>query len=153
MDKIIDDATMNWLLEKENPSVRYHALTTLLCVGESDPEVVQARRAIMESGIVPEILEKQTSGGYWGDEKRFYLDKYSGTVWQLMILAELAADPGHAHAKCDGNRSRKTERGKQMVHGKCIQREDAVRYGKEGGQFKVADPEGCQGAETLVLGH
>ena len=99
MQSCMDDETMNWLLEKDNPSVRYHALTTLLDLDETDPEVVRSRRAVMETGIVQAILAQQKPGGYWGDERKFYLEKYSGTVWQLLILAELAADPGDARVR------------------------------------------------------
>jgi len=84
-----------WLLEPENPSVRYFTLTTILDKPESDPEVRKARLDIMQTGIVPEILSKQDPGGYWGDIRKFYTDKYKGTVWQLMILAELGADHSH----------------------------------------------------------
>ena len=38
-----------WLLEKENPSVRYFALRDLYGKGENDPEVREAKNAIMES--------------------------------------------------------------------------------------------------------
>jgi hypothetical protein len=47
---------------------------------------------IMKSGVVPEILNKQNGDGYWDLQEKFYTAKYKGTVWQLMILAELAAD-------------------------------------------------------------
>lgn len=46
----------------------------------------------MKSGVVPEILNKQNGDGYWNLQEKFYTAKYKGTVWQLMILAELAAD-------------------------------------------------------------
>jgi len=47
----------------------------------------------METGVVPKILSKQEEGGYWGVAKDFYVrSKYKGTVWQLIILAELGAN-------------------------------------------------------------
>ncbi len=81
-----------WLLEEENPSVRYLTLTKILGKTETDPEVIQARGAIMARGAVPQILDRQADGGYWADPKAFYRAKYKGTVWQLIILAELNAD-------------------------------------------------------------
>ena len=92
LNEIIDDSTMNWFLEKDNPSVRYFALTELLDCAKNNSDVVETKNAIMKSGIVPKILEQQNPVGYWGTEKKFYLEKYTGTVWQLIILAELAAD-------------------------------------------------------------
>jgi len=81
-----------WLLEKENPSVRYYTLKNLLGKGEADKEVKEAKKLIMTTGVVPVILEKQEEGGCFGKPERFYTDKYKGTVWTLMLLAELGAD-------------------------------------------------------------
>jgi len=92
IDEIIDHETLNWLLEKENPSVRYFTLSRLLRAHEDEKTTLDAKNEIMISGIVPKILKKQNEVGYWGDPKKFYTDKYRGTVWQLMILAELGAD-------------------------------------------------------------
>lgn len=93
ISEITDDATIDWLLEEENPSVRYFTLTRLLGRTAGDPDVIKTRNDIMRTGIVPKILERQHPDGFWSVEKRFYLDKYGGTVWQLIILAELGADP------------------------------------------------------------
>lgn len=82
----------DWLLEKDNPSVRYFALTDILEKFENDPEVEKAKMEIMETGVVPKILAKQKNEGYWETSKSFYTAKYKGTVWQLIILAELGAD-------------------------------------------------------------
>lgn len=46
----------------------------------------------MKVGSVPEILTRQNNKGYWENPASFYTAKYRGTVWQLMILAELGAD-------------------------------------------------------------
>ena len=81
-----------WLLEPDNPSARYFALRDILGKPEGDPEVAAARQDIMRYGTVPLILEKQTSEGTWEAPNRFYTAKYRGTVWQLIVLAELGAD-------------------------------------------------------------
>jgi hypothetical protein len=81
-----------WLLEKDNPSVRYFTLSQILDKPASNFEVQEAKKEIMTVGVVPQILAKQNSGGYWEEPDRFYTAKYKGTVWQLVILAELAAD-------------------------------------------------------------
>ena len=80
-----------WLLEGD-PSVRYFALTRLLGAATDDPGVVAARRAIMAHGTVPRILAEQRPDGHWEGPDRYYTAKYRGTVWQLVILAELGAD-------------------------------------------------------------
>jgi hypothetical protein len=83
---------INWLLEKENPSVRYFTLTDILDRPEDDPEVQQAKREIMRAGMVPDILLKQREPAYLQAYPRFYTYKYKGLVWQLIILAELGAE-------------------------------------------------------------
>lgn len=97
--KTIPDKTISWLLEKENPSVRYGTLTKLLNQPENSKEVTDAKQDIMSQGVVPKILKKQNETGHWGEPQRFYLDKYSGTVWQLIILAELGADKNNRQVK------------------------------------------------------
>jgi hypothetical protein len=84
---------IKWLLEENNPSVRYFTLRDILDRPENDLEVKDSREKIMEIGIVPKILAKQETGGYWGFPENFYIRaKYKGTSWQLIILAELGAD-------------------------------------------------------------
>ena len=95
----MSDKVINWLLEENNPSVRFFTLTSLLDRSLSDPEVGETKKAIMEKGIVPEILDKQNSDGSWGIPERFYNDKYTGTVWTLLLLAEMAADPDDQRIK------------------------------------------------------
>ena len=41
---------------------------------------------------MPRILAAQQADGHWEGPDRFYTAKYRGTVWQLLILAELGAD-------------------------------------------------------------
>jgi hypothetical protein len=89
--KLYCDATQ-WLLEEDNPSVRYFALTKLLDKSLTDGEVQNTKAAIMTRGVVPKILAKQNSDGSWEAQTAFYTNKYKGTVWQLIILAELDAD-------------------------------------------------------------
>jgi hypothetical protein len=79
--------SIEWLLETDNPSVRYLTLRDLLGKPESDSETRQARQDIMSRGVVPKILAKQNEDGYWDEPERFYMAKYKGTVWQLLILA------------------------------------------------------------------
>ncbi len=81
-----------WLLEGDDPSVRFFTLTDLLGSSPDSPEAAAARRDIMSRGAVPRILAAQGDDGHWEGRDRFYTAKYRGTVWQLIILAELGAD-------------------------------------------------------------
>jgi hypothetical protein len=80
-----------WILEG-GAAERHAALTRLLGAAPDAPEVQQARRAIMTEGPVPAILAAQQADGHWEGPDRFYTAKYRGTVWSLLILAELGAD-------------------------------------------------------------
>ncbi|MGB3861968.1 MAG: hypothetical protein WA915_07765 [Candidatus Aminicenantaceae bacterium] len=89
----------NWLLGKDNPSVRFLALTDILDMPLDSAEVREAKKEIMITGNVPKILSKQKEGGYWEEPGRFYTAKYKGTVWQLIILVELAAEENDERIK------------------------------------------------------
>ncbi len=82
----------NWLLEKANPGVRVLALTRILDRSSDDPEVEELRRDIMRVGTIPKLLAGQRPEGCWELPDRFYTAKYKGTVWQLILLAEIGAD-------------------------------------------------------------
>lgn len=83
----------DWLLEEENPSVRYFTLRSIQDRTANDGEVKTSQTAIMETGPVPKILAGQKRGGYWGRPEDFYIrSKYKGTVWSVLLLAELGAD-------------------------------------------------------------
>ena len=94
-----------WLLEPDpaNPAVRYFALTDLLGKSIDDREVQEAQRAIMASGPVPAILDAQHPEGFWVKAGGGYSPKYRSTIWQIIFLAELGADPddGRVRLGCE----------------------------------------------------
>ena len=83
---------MPWLLEPESPSVRYWTLTLLLNRSPDHAEVQEARQQIMQYGPAAEILTHYAGNGQWEGERSYYTYKYTSTHWQLVLLAELAAD-------------------------------------------------------------
>jgi len=91
-----------WLLEEDNPSVRFFALKDLLDRPAGDPALEEARRAIMRRGAAAEILERQRADAYLARYPRFYTDKYTGLVWSTIALAELGAAPdGQIRSQCE----------------------------------------------------
>jgi len=84
-----------WLLEPDpvNPGVRYFALRDLLGEPETTREVRASRKAVMQTGPVPVILDNQEDDGHWVKAGSGYSPKYRATTWQLIWLAELGADP------------------------------------------------------------
>jgi hypothetical protein len=85
-----------WLLEDDNPSVRFFALRDLLRRPADDPALVSARSSIMGSRPVREILDAQYPEGFWVKPGRGYSPKYRATVWQLIFLADLGASSNEA---------------------------------------------------------
>lgn len=80
-----------WLLEEEQPAVRYLTLTRLLGRKESDPEVRSSKAQIPKVGWVPDILGKQDPRGWWVNESNLYTPKYISTNWNLLALSDLGA--------------------------------------------------------------
>jgi len=93
-EEVIKANPIPWLLEPDNPSVRYFALTDLLGRPADDPEVREARMAILDSSVVRAIIQAQRPDGGWGDQESTYWPKYTGTIWQMMLLAELGVPVG-----------------------------------------------------------
>lgn len=82
-----------WLLDEDAPAVRHLALRQLLDRPSQDPEVVQAQAAAMGSDPIAAILAAQQPDGHWEKPGPGYATKYRGTVWQLIFLDQLGADP------------------------------------------------------------
>ena len=90
-----------WLLEPENPSVRYWTLVDMLDRPADDPEVQAARAAIAEQPLVQEMFALQHPEGYWGeDETKPYTAQ--GAVAALSLLHMLGVQPDERTAAgCD----------------------------------------------------
>jgi hypothetical protein len=73
--------------------VRHLALRQLVDRPTDDPEVVAARTAAMAADPIAAILAAQDPGGWWEKPGPGYATKYRGTVWQLIFLDEMGADP------------------------------------------------------------
>jgi hypothetical protein len=82
-------SVIDWLLEENQPSIRYLALTKLLEKREGDPEVKSAKKNITKVGFARDILDKQLAGGFWFHEKSLFNPIYLATFWNLLILSDL----------------------------------------------------------------
>jgi hypothetical protein len=92
--------TIEWLLENDNPSIRYFTLRDIQGRSDRNKDVITTKKEIMTNGLVPKILDKQKTGGFWGKPEDFYeRSKYRGTVWNFIILAEMGADPSDKRIK------------------------------------------------------
>jgi hypothetical protein len=91
-----------WLLESDNPAIRYRTLRELLDRPADDPEVLAAQGAIPTHPPVADLLEAQKGEGHWV-KRDYYLPKHSGTFWVLTVLADLGlgAEDEHVRRGCE----------------------------------------------------
>jgi hypothetical protein len=59
---------------------------------EDAPELIKAKADAMTTGAIAQILSKQRPEGYWEKPGAGYSPKYTGTVWSLVLLAQMGAD-------------------------------------------------------------
>jgi hypothetical protein len=83
--------SVSWLLEKNDPSVRYLALRDLKDLSSDDRELRVARKAAHQHGPIAAILAEMDRTGFWVEPGPGYNPKYRSTVWALIALAQLGA--------------------------------------------------------------
>ena len=93
-----DTQPIDWLLEEDQPSVRYHTLVDLLGRKEDDPEVREAHSRIPRIGWARDILRLQKPQGFWesheptnvGEWMNFLrVPEYVATTWRALVLSDL----------------------------------------------------------------
>jgi hypothetical protein len=85
----------SWLLSDEHPAVRAATMRRLLHEPASAPEVQRALTAAMNADPIKAILAAQDPAGWWVKPGAGYSPKYRSTVWQVILLDQLGADPAH----------------------------------------------------------
>lgn len=86
---MVAKAVLDWLLEEDQPAIRYHTLTELLEKPLDDGEVQSARERIPLKGWAADILAEQNPAGWWVGDDSLYRPKYLSTNWMLLILSDL----------------------------------------------------------------
>ncbi len=84
-------APLSWLLEPQDPGVRYLALRDLLDLPADDTELLAAQQTAHSHGPIAAILDKMHPQGYWVKPRAGYNPKYYSTDWSLITLAQLGA--------------------------------------------------------------
>lgn len=99
--KQLNGDPLPWLLDPENPSVRYWTLLDLLGQPGDAPNVQAARAAIGQHPLVQELFALQHPGGHWGDDAtKPYTAQ--GAVAALSLLHMLGVPPdSRTAAGCD----------------------------------------------------
>jgi len=83
--------SLPWLLESENPGVRYLALRDLFDLSPDDKKLKSARKSAHKEGPIAVVLSKMEKDGYWVKPGPGYTTKYRSTVWAMILLAQLGA--------------------------------------------------------------
>lgn len=93
--------SLPWLLDPENPSVRYWTLMHVLDRPADDPDVQEARAAIVKQPFVQQLFALQHPQGYWGaDETK--PQTAEGAMTALSLLYMLGVPPNErTSAGCD----------------------------------------------------
>jgi hypothetical protein len=103
-----DKNVVGWLLEGNQPAVRYRALTDLLGRKETDPEVRMTRARIARVGWAYDQLRLQGPKGFWEPREPknvqewvdfLYFPYYVATNWRALVLSELGVDSSNARIK------------------------------------------------------
>ena len=99
------DDVIHWLLveDTDNAPVRYFALRDLIGMPAGSADLVQSKAFMVEQGPINEILAKQHPDGHWDRADSIYYDKYTGTCWSIIMLAQMGANASDARVKvgCD----------------------------------------------------
>jgi hypothetical protein len=89
MDITIQENQLKWLMEPTDVGVKYLAMRDLV---ESDElELAAAKKTAHAEGPIADILAKMNKEGYWVRPGAGYNPKYTGTVWSVILLAQLGA--------------------------------------------------------------
>jgi len=88
------DEVIQWLLEEDadNAPIRYLTLRDLIGMPADDKDLAQTKAYMVEAGPIPAVLAKQQTDGHWDRADSIYYDKYIGTCWSIIMLAQLGVD-------------------------------------------------------------
>jgi hypothetical protein len=78
-----------WLLEPSDIGVRYLAIRDL--IEHDDSELTAVREKAHAEGPIAKVMAKMNKEGYWEQPGAGYYPKYTGTVWSIILLAQLGA--------------------------------------------------------------
>jgi len=127
--------SLPWLLESNDPGLRYLALRDLLDLSADDHELKSARKSAHKEGPIAEVLSQMNKEGYWVKPGPGYNPKYSSTVWSMILLAQLGAS---------ANEDKRIEQACKYLLDHAL---------AEGGQFSAAASGAPSGTADCIQGN
>ncbi len=88
---LLRNDVLDWLLDKHDAGVRYLALRDVLHLPPDDSDLSAAREDAHRHGPIATVLAEMAGEGYWVKPGSGYSPKYRGTVWSIILLAQLGA--------------------------------------------------------------
>ena len=102
-EKMNHSALIERLLESDEPSIRWKIRVNVLGEDRCSTEIQSLEREIKGSSRVKALLHKEDSTGILRNAKNIY-DKWQGTHWVLMTLADIGYPQGDESLRTFGQR-------------------------------------------------
>ena len=83
--------SISWLLEENEPAIRYLAMRDLQDLPVDDNDLITAHSTAHKTGQIATLLSKMQDTGYWVEPGPGYSPKYRGSVWSVITLAQIGA--------------------------------------------------------------
>ena len=80
---------LDWLLDRSEPAMRYLASRDLLDPRPNERVLARLRSEVSKGAWAMRVLARQQAKTYWATKKTCYLPKFTATIWQLQVLADL----------------------------------------------------------------
>lgn len=88
---VFSSPAIGWLLEDNNPGVRYVTLRDLVGASVNDSDLKAAKKEAYTYGPIGKILEHMDPKGFWVKPGAGYNPKYFSGVWSLILLSQVGA--------------------------------------------------------------
>ncbi len=81
------EKSINWLLQDDNPSVKYYTLVNIVGEKLTSSDAMHHENLILQSGAASAILSLQDPSGMWQEESFTNNPPYRSSYWQLYFLS------------------------------------------------------------------
>ena len=89
----MSEAALRWLLDPQNPSIRYQTLVDVLGYSSKSRKAIEALERIPRQSIFRRIMDGQSNAGYWPRKDTCDGPRFTGALWALILLGEMAVLP------------------------------------------------------------
>jgi len=80
---------LEWLLDPSEPAMRYLASRDLVDPRPGERALARLRAEVPKGAWAKKIFARQKAKTYWARKKACYVPKFTATIWQLQVLADL----------------------------------------------------------------